>query len=51
MIFPLLKPKAVAESIEQSLAIQKGGSLIPSRVNPMIYKINTYHYLFWCLVL
>ena len=41
----------VAKAVEHSHSMWKVGSLNPSRVNPMTYKIDTCHHLAWHLVL
>ena len=42
---------AVAKSVERRLPIQKIGSLNPSWVKPMTFKVDTSQYLAWCSAL
>ena len=44
-------PDTVAESVERRPPVWEIGSLIPGRVKPKTYKIDTYHYLAWCSAL
>ena len=44
-------PDAVTESVEAHVFKPIVWSLIAGRVKPMTYKINTCHYIAWCLAL
>ena len=46
-VIALGTPDKVTESIEHSHEIR---SLMPSRVKPMIYKVDTCHFLIWHLI-
>ena len=41
----MLPPGVVAESVEQGLRVWEIGSLVPQRIKPMSYKIDTCHFL------
>ena len=41
--------QSYTESRERILPLRKVGSSNPSRVKPMTSKIDTCHYLVWCL--
>ena len=40
-------PGAVAESLEHRTHVQEIGSSVPGRGKPMIYRIDTCHFLAW----